>query len=348
MQPHVVSANGLISVVVPVYNGVKTLPECLAGLQKQTLAPEHYEVTVVDDGSTDGSADAAAQSGVRVIRQAHRGAAAARNAGIAAAHGEVVLFTDADCSPAPDWIEQMASSMADPAIAGAKGAYRTRQRGFIPRFVQMEYRDRYDRMAGQEEIDFVDTYAAAYRRNLLVESGGFDETFPGAAVEDVDLSYRLASQGHRMVFNPRAIVCHRHPATLLRYLSRKASYGYWRVPIYARYPAKTGGDSHTPPVLKWQLGLAAAALALAPAVPLSPGASWIWLGVMVAFLVSTTPFCIKALRRDAPIAVLCPVMLWLRAVAIGLGLAWGLVHQARSRRPAGRPSVRRPDSVTKG
>jgi cellulose synthase/poly-beta-1,6-N-acetylglucosamine synthase-like glycosyltransferase len=103
----------------------------------------------------------------------------------------VVLFTDADCVPVPDWIEQMIAPLVDRCAAGVKGAYRTRQAGLLPRFVQLEYQDKYDRMVGQDGIDFVDTYSAGYRQSVLLEEGGFDESFPGAAVEDIDLSSRL-------------------------------------------------------------------------------------------------------------------------------------------------------------
>ncbi|MDW8072525.1 MAG: glycosyltransferase, partial [Anaerolineae bacterium] len=287
---------------------------------------QHYEVIVVDDGSTDESAEIALRLGARVIRQPHRGAAAARNTGIAAARGEIVLFTDADCIPTPDWIAQMIRPLADLAVDGVKGAYRTTQSNLIARFVQLEYADRYDRAINCETIDFVDTYAAAYRRSVLLAAGGFDERFPGAAVEDVELSYRLAAQGHRLVFNPRAIVYHAHPTTVWHYLRRKAIYGYWRVPVYARYPDKTAGDTHTPPLLKWQLGLAAVTLILLPFGGWSTWVRGLWLFTAIIFLGTTVPFMLKALRRDPIIALISPPLLWLRAMAVGWGLMWGLVH----------------------
>jgi cellulose synthase/poly-beta-1,6-N-acetylglucosamine synthase-like glycosyltransferase len=320
----------LISVVIPVYNGAEMLPGCLEALRRQTVAPELYEVIVVDDGSGDGSADVAPGFGVKAIRRDHRGAAAARNAGIAIARGDVVLFTDADCAPAPDWIEQMVAPFADPSIVGVKGVYRTRQAGLLPRFVQLEYEDKYDRMAGCDAIDFVDTYSAAYRRSVLLEEG-FDVTFPAASVEDIELSFRLAAGGHRLVFNPRAVVYHRHPSSLWQYVRRKLLYGYWRVPVYARHPARLGGDSHTPSVLKWQLGLVGAMLILAPVILIIPILGWLWAGIVVAFCLSTLPFCVKALRRDALVAVVSPPLLWLRALALGLGLAWGLARHSQTR-----------------
>lgn len=320
-----------VTVVVPVYNGAETLPSCLAALRNQTVAPGHYEVIAVDDGSSDDSAAIAQRHQVRVIRQTHRGASSARNAGIVAARGELLLFTDADCEPAADWIERMIETLANPAIAGARGAYRTHQRGIVPRFVQLEYQDRYDRVQDHAGIDFVDTYAAAYRRSVLATAGGFDESLPGAAVEDVELSYRLAERGHRLVFNPQAIVYHRHPRTLWQYLRRKATYGYWRVPVYARFPNKVGGDSHTPSILRWQMVLAAASLACWPWLIWLPMLRWIWAGILVAFAATTLPFVAKALRRDAALVPLCPALLWLRACAVGLGLAWGALRLASHR-----------------
>ena len=93
-----------------------------------------------------------------MLSQANAGPAAARNYGARLARGAILLFTDADCAPAPDWAERMLAPFADPTVAGAKGEYRTHQRELVARFVQQEYQDRYDRMTGQPQIDFVDTY----------------------------------------------------------------------------------------------------------------------------------------------------------------------------------------------
>ena len=76
----------------------------------------------------------------------------------------------------------------------------------VPRFTQLEYEDRYDRMAGVESIDFVDTYSAAYRRDIFLANGGFDRTFPTASVEDQEFSFRLTEKGYRLVFVPSAKV----------------------------------------------------------------------------------------------------------------------------------------------
>lgn len=85
----------LVSVIVPAHNAMAFLPEAIASVRAQRYVP--LEILLIDDGSSDGTADwAAAQTDLRLLRQVNLGPAAARNRGIAAAHGEVLAFLDAD------------------------------------------------------------------------------------------------------------------------------------------------------------------------------------------------------------------------------------------------------------
>ncbi len=334
----------LVSVIVPAYNAAATLPACLAALQQQDFPHSQYEIIVVDDGSTDATAALAEAAGVRVIRQPNAGPAAARNAGAAAACGELLLFTDADCAPEPGWLAALAAALAEPDVAGAKGAYLTRQTALVPRFTQLEYEDRYDRMAGAANIDFVDTYSAAYRREVFLANGGFDTIFPTASVEDQELSFRLAEKGYRLVFVPAARVYHRHNPTLRAYVRRKFYIGYWKALLAAWHPARMVRDSHTPQTLKVQMALAAAALGGAAlglaARPVAPKVSRTALAVAAAaavgFQITSLPFLAKVWRRDSRVLPAAAGMLWVRALALGMGFAAGLVRfrgQSGARRP---------------
>jgi glycosyltransferase involved in cell wall biosynthesis len=313
----------VVSVIVPVYNGSQTLAACLQALHAQTHPPD--EVIVVDDGSTDGTVAVATALGVKVLSQAHAGPAAARNLGAQSARGAILLFTDADCAPAPDWIERMLAPFADPAVAGAKGEYRTRQRELVARFVQQEYQDRYDRMASQPNIDFIDTYAAAYRRDVFLATGGFDPGFRTASVEDQEFSFRLAQRGHRLVYVPGALVYHRHDRTLSEYARRKYGIGFWKAFVVRRYPAKLVRDSHTPQVLKMQMGLAVLGGAMFLA-GITSGSYLLLLGGGLAWtllVLSSFVFYAKLLRRDAPVLCVAPVLVFLRACALSSGFLLG-------------------------
>ena len=320
-----------VSVVIPAYNAVATLGRCLAALSAQSRSPD--EIIVVDDGSTDDTAELARRYGVRVVRQANAGPAAARNAGARAAHGDLLLFTDADCAPAPDWVERLVATFSDSTVSGAKGVYQTAQTELVARFVQIEYEDKYDRMRGQERIDFVDTYSAAYRRDLFLQAGGFDTAFPTASVEDQEFSFRLAQAGHRLVFVPDARVAHLHDRTLVEYVRRKFWIGHWKALVTRRYPSKLIRDSHTPQTLKLQMVLAGASglfVTLGALLRRARLARW-GLNCWVAFGLTTLPFVRKAWPKDQFVALLSPLLLFARAWALGVGFVLGNLRWLTSR-----------------
>jgi glycosyltransferase involved in cell wall biosynthesis len=324
--------NPPISVIVPAYNAEHTMDQCLQALKCQTIPKECYEIIVVDDGSTDGTpAKVNAYDNVRLFSQTHAGPAAARNLGMAHARGEIILFTDADCEPTPDWIERMAApfraevALHGDEIAGVKGAYLNRRREIVARFVQMEYEDRYDRMTQERYIDFVDTYSAGYRRDVLVANGGFDPLFSAASVEDQEFSFRLAHSGYKMIFVKEARVHHLgHARSVWAYWRKKFKIGYWKVVVCRQHPGKILRDSHTPQVLKGQIILAGLGGLCFPA-----GLLWspmVW-GIVVSgflFLLTTLPFVLKTWERDPLAALVSPCLLLVRALALGTGFASGL------------------------
>lgn len=318
----------MIAVIVPGYNMEGTIAACLEALLNQSTPREHYEVIYVDDASTDGSVAVVRRyPEVALIRlEANQGPANARNVGLMHSRGEIILFTDADCAPAPDWIEAMLRPFADPEVAGAKGIYGTRQRSLVARFAQLEYETRYEIMRRQRTIDFIDTYSAGYRRRVLEELGGFDPSFRND--EDQELSFRLAEAGHKMVFNPEALVYHQHPATVQRYLRRKYHTGYWKALVLRRHPGKAVRDSHTPQSLKVQLGLAALTCLGLALSPLHPLVLRLGLGALLTFGLTAAPFVAFAARRDAQVALVALPLLFLRALALGWGLARGMLRAA--------------------
>jgi len=178
-------------------------------------------------------------------------------------------------------------------------------------------------MAREKYIDFIDTYAAAYRRDVFLAAGGFDTAFPTASVEDQELSFRLAEQGYKMVFVPQARVYHCHASSLKDYLRKKFKIGYWKVWVHLRHPKKMLRDSHTPQSLKLQILLAFGLVFSLLASPLWPGLLWVALACAAAFFLSTLPFLWKALPKDPLVAFLSPLFLFLRALSLGVGFGVG-------------------------
>ncbi len=318
-----------VSIMIPTFNGASRIGKCLDALLMQT-AGQKAEILVVNDGSTDNTAEVVSRyRSVRLITQVNAGPAAARNRGALEAKGSIILFTDDDCVPTADWLAAMVEPFGDTNVVGVKGVYRTHQRQIAARFVQIEYEDKYRVMSDQANIDFIDTYSAGFRRDRFLEMGGYDTSFPVACAEDVELSYRMSARGWTMRFVPGAIVYHTHPDTVWKYLKKKYKFAFWRMLALHKNPNKSLKDSHTPQVMKLQL-LFAPLLALAilrdllvhPKMPAS-------LLVFAAFLVSTLPFVWRALAKDPALALLSPVLLAARACAQVLGVGAGLIYAGR-------------------
>jgi len=321
------------SVIIPAYNAETTLPLTLSALKQQAIPPEAYEIIVVDDGSQDGTAHVAREAGVQVITQANQGPAVARNTGAKAARGAIILFTDADCAPINSWIEKMTTPFADPEVVGTKGAYLTRQKAPMARFVQQEYEDRFDRMARFSSIDSVDTYSAAYRRDVFLANGGFDPIFPTSASEDQEFSFRLAQRGYKMLFVPEARVYHFHNETLHSYMRRKFLVGYYRALLVQWMPERLIHDTHTPQVLKVQLLLMGLFLLSLPIALLWPPGRFLPLLVLLVFYLTAVPFLVKIARRDPGILLHSLIYLPARALALGTGFLAGQIAFMRKPLP---------------
>jgi glycosyltransferase involved in cell wall biosynthesis len=323
--------NPFASIIIPAKNAARTIAKCLQAVLAQKNFADPYEVIVVDDGSEDTTAAIASGFGVRVIRlEEGMGPAAARNAGAVVAKGEILVFTDADCEPEGNWLTEMIQPFEDPAVVGVRGAYRTRQSAWIPRFVQQEYDFKYMLIAGLDSIDFIDTYSAAYRRKTFLENRGFEKSFPVPCVEDQEFSFRLAKQGCRMVFAPNAIVYHQHDKNVSEYIQRKFGIGYWKAFMLRWMPERLFQDTHTPFTQRAQIGILACTL-LALLISIFWPVGWYFVLVLCGvFYFTALPFLFRLAFKDGILILLAPFMILLRAGALGFGLLWGFLFPRKS------------------
>lgn len=200
------------TVVVPTYERPAKLRETLDSLCTQTI--DDYRVVVVDDGSdSEAQHDVLEHYGERdritVLKQANGGPAAARNRGWRAADSEFVLFTDDDCVVPSEWVETLTDAF-EPAVAAVGGPLVPRNDLLTTNVFarahrfrdQMNYGSPTEPTTDHESLDVGGTANVAYRRRVLEEVGGFDETFPLAAGEDADLQKRVLDTGYGLKFVP--------------------------------------------------------------------------------------------------------------------------------------------------
>lgn len=314
------------SIIIPVFNGEKTIKECLESLLNQQ-GKKNYEIIVVDDGSTDSTSEIAKKfSGkIKYIFQKNVGPAKARNNGAKNARGEMLVFIDSDCIAEKNWLEEMLKPFSDSEVKGVQGSYKTKQRDIIARFAQIEIEERYKKMSKKSSIDFIGSYSAAYRKEIFDKAGGFDERFPVASGEDPELSYKLAKSGNKLVFNPNAIVYHAHPNSLGDYLKNKFSRAYWRVLLYGKHKDKIISDSYTTQALKIQILLAALLFLSAVGWALNLLPPLLAIVIFAALILSFAPFTAFALKRDFGVGIIAMPVMFLRSIVFGAGLFLGVI-----------------------
>ncbi len=313
-----------VSVVIPARQAADVLAECLEAVHA-SLGPRPCEVIVAVDGSTDGTVTLARAHGATVLELARRGPAAARNAGAAEATGDVLIFFDADCAPDPHCIAALVRPFADPRVVGVRGGYISRQRAVVARFTQLELDEKQERLATSPQVAVMDTACVAYRRATFAEVGGFDERLPATSVEDVELSFRLAASGKRMVFAPDALVSHRHPERLGAYARRKFRFGFYRAQLYRRYPGRMREDGYTPRMMPIQIALTGVVVTMTLLGPWLPAARPLARGATLLFMGACLPLIQRAWRSDRGLVPIVPWLLFARSLAQGLGLLCGLI-----------------------
>jgi GT2 family glycosyltransferase len=199
----------------------------------------------------------------------------------------------------------------------------------VARLAQLEFDERYARLARRASIDFFATHSAAVRRWVFLQAGGFRGELRGN--EDVELAFALSHRGYELAFAPRAAVYHEHPATLLSYLRTKASRGFWRTVAYAAHPDKVMADAYTPFRLKLQVALMALGFVLLPLVRVHPAFLVLFVLSTVTWLAAGWPFAWFVARREPRLVFAALGFAVLRSYALAAGVLAGVVALALGR-----------------
>lgn len=223
-----------VSVIVPAFNAEATINECVRSLLELRYPRDKLELVVVDNDSRDGTPRALKEYDGRIVlmHERKRGAAAARNTGLADATGEVVAFTDADCVVDPDWMRHLVCPLQDPGVGIAGGPIlASPTANDVERFGE----EIHDHRRAIEDLrpPYAITMSWASRREVLRKLGAFDERFTRS--QDVDLSYRMIQAGYRLAFVSEAIVHHRNESSLGGLFREGFVHGYHGVHARKRH-----------------------------------------------------------------------------------------------------------------
>jgi len=223
------------SVVVCTRNGGGRIGSCLDALRRQRW--QDFEVIVVDDGSSDDTAERVAGGfpEVRLLRQPPAGLSVARNAGAAAATREVVVFTDDDCEPDEEWLAGLAKVLAAGWDAAGGPNLAPRPENTAAAVIAAAPGAPSHVMLDDEEAEHLPGCNLAVRRTAFDAVGGFDPVFTTAG-DDVDFCWRLQDAGFRLGFSPTAFVWHHRRGSLRGYLKQQLGYGRAEALLIAKHP----------------------------------------------------------------------------------------------------------------
>jgi GT2 family glycosyltransferase len=223
-----------MSVVVCAYNAAATLDECLT--HACALDYPGLEVVVVDDGSTDTTAAVARRHPVRLLEREHAGLSSARNAGYAAATGEIVAYLDSDAYPSPEWPYYLALGFDGRTVGGVGGPnIPPRDDPAGAQVVARSPGGPVEVLVGDDRAEHLPGCNMAFWRKVLVELAGFDPIYT-AAGDDVDLCWRVLDRGWDLGFHPAALVWHHRRPGLRAYLRQQRGYGRAEALVQARHP----------------------------------------------------------------------------------------------------------------
>jgi GT2 family glycosyltransferase/radical SAM superfamily enzyme YgiQ (UPF0313 family)/tetratricopeptide (TPR) repeat protein len=239
-----------LSVVIPTYNRRAILRKTLLALMSQTLAPEKFEVIVVDDGSADDTVSMVGQFspsfGLRVLAAEHAGANAARNLGIQAAQGNVILITGDDMIPEPSFLEAHATfherhpSELDAMLGFIDWSPEITVTPFMKFIVSPEGGQQFsfhEVREGKADFRLFYTSNLSLKRDLLFKQAVlFDPDFTYPAYDDVELGYRLSAQGLQLHYNAMAVTSHHHEITLAGFVQRQRKAGHMAVVLARKHP----------------------------------------------------------------------------------------------------------------
>jgi len=227
-----------VSVIIPVLNGERTIRDCLVSLLRMDYPPDRRELVVVDNGSTDRTAEIIKCYPVAYVWEGKRGVSYARNRGIRASQAEILAFTDADCMVTTRWLGELTEGFDSDdvgVVVGEVVAYPPKTRA--QRHTAMRRPLWQTSALSHPATPWFTSANAAFRREVFTKLGLFDHRFAGAGAEDIDFSWRFLQDRHfELRYRPKATVLHRHRASTRELFQQRKVYGQGQAILCRKYP----------------------------------------------------------------------------------------------------------------
>lgn len=219
-----------ISVIIPVKNEEKKIMQCLEAISKQTVKP--FEIIVVDGHSKDRTVEIAKNLSVKIFYEKYPTRASACQIGVENATGDYIAFTDADCIPQKDWLENLVQEF-NSNLAGVGGGIKNIGENIWEKSINLAmgtFLGSANSIQGRffkdkRYVKSISGCNSMYRREDILKVGGFDISLSTA--EDTELNRKISTLG-KLLYTPYAIILHNHQRGLMGFGKRMYQYGYGR------------------------------------------------------------------------------------------------------------------------
>lgn len=223
-----------VTVIIPVYNGEKTIKDCLNSVIK--APPKPKEIIVIDNNSNDRTREIVKTfKNVKLLTEKKRGPAAARNRGLKEVKSKIVIFVDADVIVKKNTFIELLKYLDDDSIAGVGGipeSYEKHNLISLSQDIRLFDNSIFDKKI--REVNHIPTMIVAYKTKILKKIGYFNEHyFPSG--EDVDLNYRIRKANYKLLLNPSSRVYHNHPLSIKSLVKKWFDYGKGHAKLSKEY-----------------------------------------------------------------------------------------------------------------
>ncbi|HSU27177.1 MAG TPA: glycosyltransferase, partial [Chitinophagaceae bacterium] len=213
------------SIIIPTYNRPEILKECLHALEQLNYPKEDMEIIISDDGSADINqpiVNLFSNLPILFISGTNSGPATARNRGARMANGDWLVFIDDDCRPDTAFLSQVIPHLQTGLLLGGKTTNIEKSIYSTASQVLVDYIYRY---FNKKDPVFFTSNNMVVSKNIFLEKGGFDETFPLAAAEDRQFCREWIQSGKKLKYIPAAIIYHAHHLTRKGFWKQQKNYG---------------------------------------------------------------------------------------------------------------------------